>query len=66
MIISNQLNDAKAAQAAWLEKRLILDEIHLPDYDRPIKEIKEKVPSRFKTQIMKHGFLSACFREVAP
>lgn len=66
MIISNKIQDAQSAKAHWLEKRLELDELHLFDYERPLKKITQIRISPFQSRVARYGFISALYREVRP
>lgn len=66
MLISNKIQDRYSASQAWLKRRLELDDLELPDYKRPLKEMKEKRPTRFKSQVIKYGIITAFFKEVIP
>lgn len=66
MIISNNINDIRAAGEAWLRAKLEQDELQLADYPRPLKVIQRKTIGYFRGQINKHGFWKALYREIRP
>lgn len=53
--IPTQVNSRHSASQYWLLRKLAIDDIKLPDYNRPLKEIK-KVESPFKTLSAIYGF----------
>lgn len=61
-----KINDTYTAGQVWLRRQLEIDEANMPDYERPLKKFDTKIMSPFKSQVTRYGFVTACFKAVAP
>lgn len=66
MIIPNTIKDTYSAGRAWLSRQLVIDDLSLPDYDRPLKSITRKGKSPLEKQIAQYGFLTAITKNLLP
>ena len=66
MTISNTIQDRHTASLAWLYRKLMSDEATLPDYDRPLKVIKDKGRSPFETNVARYGFSKSVIKYLLP
>lgn len=65
MLIS-KINDSNQAAQIWLQKKLEIDEMVLPDYERPTKVIKEIGQTPFQSEVARYGFLTAIVKNITP
>jgi len=55
------------AGRACLKRQLEVDEVNLPDYQRPLKVIKERTHKTFfQKDVDKHGFIMAVVKSNLP
>lgn len=66
MLLDLNVKDTYSAGQEWLKRQLFLDELALPDYPRPLKEMKEVRLTPFQSNVVRYGIGSALFRAVAP
>ncbi len=64
--LPDTINDIHSAGREWLRLKLKEEEKDLPDYDRPLKEIKEVGKTEFGKQVSKWGLLRAIIKNVTP
>ncbi len=61
MILSSKINDTYTASQEWLRRRLEIDEILLPDYNRPLKLLPRSM-NPFTSEVIKKAFASAVYQ----
>ena len=66
MIANIKFFTVRQAGIECLKRQLQIDEANLPDYPRPLKEIKSTYKNYFQTEAAKHGFVTACIRAMLP
>lgn len=67
MIINTKFITVQQAGRACLKRQLEIDECNLPDYQRPLKVIKERTHKTFfQKEVDKHGFLVAFIKSNLP
>lgn len=56
MKIPLKIQDRKSASDEWLKQRLVIDDLELPDYERPLKEMKVIRRKLTPTEVVAFGW----------
>lgn len=66
MLINLKFFSVNQAGREALRRQIEIDEANLPDYPRPLKEMKETRLTPFQSNVVRYGIGSALFRTIAP
>lgn len=66
MYINTKINDKHTAAEMWLRRKLEIEELNLPDYERPLFVKKEKGKSHWQKKVAQYGFAMSCYKYIAP
>jgi hypothetical protein len=66
LINLKEFHSIEDAGRVCMKHALEVDEINLPDYDRPTKEMKEVKLTPFQSSIIKYGLLTSMFNYMKP